>query len=174
MPSSNKRRESVNGSAEHTTLSDGSIDLVTAAQAFHWFDPRLFRKECTRILKKDHFAVLVWNHRIDSAPLMEENAEVCRKFCADFHGFSGSRTRDPALFRAFFRGGRYEELEFPHDLPLDLDAFIGRNLSASYAPLRGSEQYPLFIEALVELFRTYEREGRVLMPNVTRCYAGQV
>ena len=166
--------ESVNGSAEHTTLSDGSIDLVTAAQAFHWFDPRLFRKECTRILKKDHFAVLVWYHRIDSAPLMEENAEVCRKFCADFHGFSGSRTRDPALFRAFFRGGRYEELEFPHDLPLDLDAFIGRNLSASYAPLRGSEQYPLFIEALVELFRTYEREGRVLMPNVTRCYAGQV
>ena len=77
--------------------------------------------------------------------------------------------KDPAA-----AGGRYEELEFPHDLPLDLDAFIGRNLSASYAPLRGSEQYPLFIEALVELFRKYEREGRVLMPNVTRCYAGQV
>lgn len=66
----------------------------------------------------------------------------------------------PRCSAHFSRGGRYEELEFPHDLPLDLDAFIGRNLSASYAPLRGSEQYPLFIEALVELFRTYEREGR--------------
>ncbi len=166
--------ESVNGSAEHTTLSDGSIDLVTAAQAFHWFDPCLFRKECTRILKKDRFVVLVWNHRVDSAPLMEENAEVCRKFCADFHGFSGSRTRDPAPFRAFFRSGRYEELAFPHDLPLDLDAFVGRNLSASYAPQRGSERYSLFIEALAELFGKYERGGRVLMPNITRSYAGQV
>ena len=166
--------ESVNGSAEHTTLSDGSIDLVTAAQAFHWFDPCLFRKECTRILKKGRFVVLVWNHRVDSAPLMEENAEVCRKFCADFHGFSGSRTRDPAPFRAFFRSGRYEELAFPHDLPLDLDAFVGRNLSASYAPQRGSERYSLFIEALAELFGKYERGGRVLMPNITRSYAGQV
>ena len=166
--------ESVNGSAEHTTLSDGSIDLVTAAQAFHWFDPCLFRKECTRILKKGRFVVLVWNHRVDSAPLMEENAEVCRKFCADFHGFSGSRTRDPAPFRAFFRSGRYEELAFPHDLPLDLDAFVGRNLSASYAPQRGSERYSLFIEALAELFGKYERGGRVLMANITRSYAGQV
>ncbi len=166
--------ESVNGSAEHTTLSDGSIDLVTAAQAFHWFDPCLFRKECTRILKKGRFVVLVWNHRVDSAPLMEENAEVCRKFCADFHGFSGSRTRDPAPFRVFFRSGRYEELAFPHDLPLDLDAFVGRNLSASYAPQRGSERYSLFIEALAELFGKYERGGRVLMPNITRSYAGQV
>ena len=166
--------ESVNGSAEHTTLPDNSIDLVTAAQAFHWFDPFLFRKECARILKKDRFVILVWNHRIDSVPLMEENAEVCRRFCPAFRGFSGTRLKDPALFRTFFRDGRYEELEFPHDLPLDLSAFIGRNLSASYAPLKDTEQYSLFIEALTELFRRHERDGKVLMPNITKSYAGQI
>src|SRR3954467_10992955 len=30
---------SVNGSAEHTTLADRSVDLVIAGQAFHWFNP---------------------------------------------------------------------------------------------------------------------------------------
>src|SRR5262245_31352083 len=31
--------ESVAGSAEDTTLLDSSVDLITAGQAFHWFDP---------------------------------------------------------------------------------------------------------------------------------------
>src|SRR6266568_4325936 len=31
---------SVNGSAEATTLLNASVELVTAAQAFHWFEPR--------------------------------------------------------------------------------------------------------------------------------------
>lgn len=38
------------GSAEHTGLPDASVDCVTAAQAFHWFDRERFRAECRRIL----------------------------------------------------------------------------------------------------------------------------
>ena len=41
---------SVPASAESTTLPDGKMELVTAAQAFHWFDRDAFRKECRRIL----------------------------------------------------------------------------------------------------------------------------
>src|SRR5579862_1223114 len=42
---------SVNGSAEDSTLKSGSVDVVTAAQAFHWFDHAKFRDECRRILR---------------------------------------------------------------------------------------------------------------------------
>ena len=36
---------------EHmATMPDHSIDIVTAAQAFHWFDIEKFREECRRIL----------------------------------------------------------------------------------------------------------------------------
>ena len=42
---------SVDGEASRTALEDASVDFVTAAQAFHWFDVPAFRRECQRILK---------------------------------------------------------------------------------------------------------------------------
>ena len=41
---------SVGGRAEATTLPDASVDLVTAGQAFHWFDRPSARAEVARIL----------------------------------------------------------------------------------------------------------------------------
>jgi ubiquinone/menaquinone biosynthesis C-methylase UbiE len=38
------------GLAERLPLRDGSIDLVTAAQAAHWFDFERFHAECRRVL----------------------------------------------------------------------------------------------------------------------------
>ena len=46
----NSRFHSVDGTAENTTLADGSADFVVAGQAFHWFDRpktrRSFRESC--------------------------------------------------------------------------------------------------------------------------------
>src|SRR5690606_18543158 len=53
----------VAGSAEATTLADASVDVVSAAQAFHWFDPATTRAEGTRILRPGGLAVLLWNLR---------------------------------------------------------------------------------------------------------------
>lgn len=39
--------------AEKTTLVDNSIDLITIAQALHWFDLDEFYKEVKRVLRKD-------------------------------------------------------------------------------------------------------------------------
>jgi ubiquinone/menaquinone biosynthesis C-methylase UbiE len=55
------RFTSVAGTAEATTLQDASVDLATAGQAFHWFDPKLARTEFARILKPGGWVVLVWN-----------------------------------------------------------------------------------------------------------------
>lgn len=37
---------SINATAENTTLKENSVDLVTVAQAFHWFDKKAFKIEC--------------------------------------------------------------------------------------------------------------------------------
>lgn len=39
------------GTAEELPFPDGSVDLLTAASAAHWFDAERFIKEATRVLK---------------------------------------------------------------------------------------------------------------------------
>src|SRR5262249_1325145 len=62
---------SVDGRAESTTLESQTVDFVTAAQAFHWFDRESARREFLRILKPSGWVVLVWNERrLDSTPFL--------------------------------------------------------------------------------------------------------
>ena len=53
----------IDGSAEATGLADESVDLITAAQAFHWFDKSAARQEFERILKSGGRVALIWNRR---------------------------------------------------------------------------------------------------------------
>jgi SAM-dependent methyltransferase len=41
--------------AEKTNLADDSVDLITIAQALHWFDLETFYKEATRVLRKGDY-----------------------------------------------------------------------------------------------------------------------
>src|SRR5271170_7373092 len=64
-----ERFTSVAGTAEATSLPDHSVDIVTAAQAAHWFDRAKARAEFVRILKSGGWAVLIWNERqTDTTP----------------------------------------------------------------------------------------------------------
>jgi ubiquinone/menaquinone biosynthesis C-methylase UbiE len=165
---------SINGTAEHTGLAGKSADLITAAQAFHWFDKDLFKAECRRVLKDGANVALVWNSREESSPFVRENSEIMKRFCPLFKGFSGGIDEDPDMFEAFFRDGSFDHRVFKNDLRYDLNGFIGRTLSASYAPGEGSPDYKGFITALTELFEKYSSEGEVVMQNITRSYIGRV
>ncbi len=57
------RYECRDGSADATGIDAASVDVVIAAQAFHWFDPGHFRAESLRILKPGGWAALIWNDR---------------------------------------------------------------------------------------------------------------
>jgi SAM-dependent methyltransferase len=165
---------SVNGAAEHTGLAGGCADLITAAQAFHWFDKGLFKAECKRLLKEGANVALVWNSRDETSAFVRANADIMKRFCPLFYGFSGGIDEAPEVFEAFFENGSFDCRVFRNDLQYDLDGFIGRTLSASYALNEGSPGYKGFIAALTELFEKYSRGGRVTMPNTTRSYIGKV
>lgn len=170
----NLRLTITDGAAEATGLAPHSVQLVTAAQAFHWFDAARFREECRRILKPDGYVALIWNHRDEDSTLVQENAELCRRLCPGFRGFSGGRVQAEGEFRAFFRSGAYECRTFPHPLPYSRETFIGRGLSASYAPRPGDENYGRYVEETGQLFDRYAHGGTLLLPNYTQCYIGQV
>lgn len=169
----NPRFHSIAAAAEHTGLPDRSVDFVTAAQAFHWFDRRAFLSECRRILRPGGKVVLVWNNRVYSEAV-RENERINRQFCKGFTGFTDqffSSGKDD--LRDFFSGA-YEKKVFQNDQFYDEEGFIGRNLSSSYAPKEGEENYKPYVAALKKLFVQYSRAQKLQMPLITQSYAGRV
>lgn len=163
----------VAGSAEATSLPAYSVSLVTAAQAFHWFDPAAFRAECRRILRPGGRVLLVWNSRDAQSALVRENAALNRRWCPAFRGFSGGMA-EKTDFSDFFAGA-YAQRRYENPLYFDEQGFLGRNLSASYAPRAGEPQYAPYVQALRALFaRHCGPDGVLVMPNFTRCYLGAV
>src|SRR5689334_18081902 len=69
----------IDGTAEASTLDDHSVDLITAGQAFHWFDRERARAEFARILRPSGWVALVWNERrIDSTPFLADYERLLR------------------------------------------------------------------------------------------------
>ncbi|ETI66638.1 class I SAM-dependent methyltransferase [Neobacillus vireti] len=170
----NSRFISVNAAAEHTTLDDNSVDLVTAAQAFHWFDKEKFKQECQRILKPNAKVALVWNSRDGSSALNMESAEICQRYCPNFKGFSGGIGESEDVFKQFYKKGNYDFRRFHNELEFDFAGFLGRYLSASYAPKKTEKEYEPFISAFTVLFEKYSHNGKIIIPNVIRSYLGEV
>lgn len=164
---------SVKGTAENSTLPGRSVDYIITAQAFHWFDAGMFKIECQRILKTEGKVILVWNSKDENNQLVKENADIYRRLCPNFKGFSGGSEEDPESFSAFFRHG-CEFRTFENKLTYTLEEFIGGCLSASYAPKEGDKNYRQFVDELTELFNKYCINGVLEVPNITRSYVGEV
>src|SRR5271163_578401 len=84
---------SVAGTAEATTLLDHGVDIVTAAQAAHWFDREKARREFIRILKPGGWCVLLWNERrTDSTPFLREYERLLLTYGTDYQEVRHERT----------------------------------------------------------------------------------
>lgn len=164
----------INGAAEETGLPDACVSLVAAAQAFHWFSPEGFRRECRRILRPGGAVLLVWNSRVAEDPAVRENAAVCRRFCPGFTGFSGGGPEGLAeRIRSFF-GGEPERLQIPYDLFYTKEKFLARNCSASYSLREEHPQFREYLAALEALFDAHAENGLLRVPNVTAAYWGRL
>lgn len=160
----------MDGSDRHTGLADRSVDFITAAQAFHWFDGPAFRAECLRVLRPGGRVFLIWNVRA-SAPLNQELAQIFREYCPDFKGFSGGITEDDPRIRSFFQE-RYEKLRFPNPLTFDRERFLRRSFSGSYSLPESHTDYPAYCRALEAFFDRHARNGVLEQPNETLVYQG--
>ncbi len=75
---------SIDGSAEDSRLESASIDLITAAQAFHWFNTDTAKQEFRRVLKPQGQLALIWNKRKLSQPFQQAYDAILREFAPEY------------------------------------------------------------------------------------------
>jgi ubiquinone/menaquinone biosynthesis C-methylase UbiE len=121
--------EALAGSAESIPLPDASVDVVTVAQAFHWFRPTEALAEMHRVLRPGGGFALFWNHWDDDDPVMHELNELVERLRR------GGEAEGPEDWKATIADsplfGKPEELTFHHAERLDADTIAGRIASVS-------------------------------------------
>jgi ubiquinone/menaquinone biosynthesis C-methylase UbiE len=162
---------SVNGSAEATALPNQSVDFITAAQSFHWFNPTTTRKEFLRILKPHGWVVLIWNTRRDSSPFMQAYNRVVNAYANEAHHVKHEDVSEETI-RNFL--GQYKSRVFDNHQLLNFEGLVGRLLSSSYAPLPGDSTYRPMMEELRGIYESNQRDGIVRMEYDTQVYSGQL
>ncbi|HEU5078707.1 MAG TPA: class I SAM-dependent methyltransferase [Opitutaceae bacterium] len=168
----NPKFVSVARPAESTGLPDRSVDLITAAQAFHWFDIAACQREFTRILKPGGKIAIIWNERlVNASPLLRDYEELLKRHATDYEKVNHA-TNDVSKVRAFFGDRPFSTVEFPNEQRFDEAGFRGRFLSSSYAPNVGHPGYEAADQALRECFRRHQREGSIAFLYTTKVYVG--
>ena len=144
--------EVIDGTAEATSLADGSVEVVTAFQAYHWFDPDLVLDEAERIGSPGVRFAAVWNERDETDPFMLAYSEVIRRYMSDN---TETERRGSAIDSDLGRHGwsNVRVLHFRHETPLDWEGLIGRTRSSSYLPREG----PAYETMEAELRDVYDR-----------------
>jgi len=162
------------GRAERTSLDASSIDLVTAAQAFHWFDRTATRREFRRILRADGWVAVIWNdRRKTSSAFLEAYERLLLEHGTDYVRVDHTRIEAPEL-AAFFGPTGYREARFDNRQTLDFPALRGRLESSSYAPTAGSDGYLSMIDDLRRIFAAHNSDGAVTLVYDTIVYYGHL
>jgi len=107
-------------SAESSGLDDSSVDLVTAAQAVHWFDRTQFWTQVRRVLRSKG-VIAVWTYLMfEIAPQIDE---IVRKFYSGIVGPYWPPERR-------LTEQRYQTIEFPF-AEFDAPEFVIEQLNSS-------------------------------------------
>jgi SAM-dependent methyltransferase len=161
------------GTAEHTGLSRASVDLIVAAQAFHWFDREKTRTEFVRILRPHGRVALVWNtRREDTNPFLVAYEQLLRRWSTDY-GHVNHRNVSLDTIAPFFAPGGMERHAFPSHQEFDFDGVRGRLLSSSYAPAEGHPNHEPMLAELRQIFDATHENGRVRFEYETEVYLGR-
>jgi SAM-dependent methyltransferase len=154
----------MDGTAEAIPLEDGSVDLVTVAQAFHWFDGPAALAEIHRVLGPGGRLAVMWNRRVEDDPVNRAIEELIEPYRRDTPTHRGDAWR--VAFDRTTLFGPLEEHVFPNEQVLDANGLAARICSISFiARLPEPERAGLLARA-----RTLTDDGPVTVPYRTEVY----
>jgi len=140
----------VDGSAEATTLPDRSVDVITCAQALHWFDPNAFWAECRRIGKPDSIVIAIYNNTPGGSSITHS------KLSTDVF-FSNPIVR-----------------EFPNPMFYTWENWLTYMTSHSHDPLPSDPNYTEHIAEMNAIFVREQVDGLIRRDVITKVYSERI
>lgn len=124
----------LDGTAEDLPLADGSVDAVTVAQGFHWFDPAMALASFARVLRPGGGIGLVFNERDAREPWVAELSQLIR--WDERRRWRVPYTMEvdwaPVLAEHGPAFGPVERYDTTFRQPMDAETLVARVLSTSY------------------------------------------
>ncbi|HSF81707.1 MAG TPA: class I SAM-dependent methyltransferase [Anaerolineales bacterium] len=157
------------GRAEATALVGHQIDLITVAQALHWFEPEAARKEFLRIVKPGGWLAILRNYGTDHE--LNEALEKAYPAENDTVALMIGQSQ-PSSF--YYGAGKYQKEDFPFTLHAAWEEFIGALSTASSAPDEGSPLYGDFERSARRVFDDFSVDQLIELHGMTELFLGQI
>ena len=165
---------SCDATAEATGLPDHSVDVISAGQAFHWFDVARARAEFARILRPNGWVLLIWNdRRTASSPFLRAYDQLLMTHTSEY-AQATHKNHDDAEILSFFALGTGQLVSFENVQRFDFAGLKGRLLSSSYTPAVGDPRHEPLIAALRDIFTRHQHNGLVDFEYDCKVYFGRL
>jgi len=154
--------KSILATSENTTLADGSVNVITVAQALHWFDLEKFKGECQRILQPNGWVVALYNNVVP----LKNNLVLLDGNKREIKGQSEHRENAAA---AFFRNPLVKE--YRTAVSYTLTTWIAFMMSHSHSPVPSDDHYAEYVEQVRNIFVAEAVDSVLHREVVTSVYA---
>lgn len=150
------------GTAEAIPLPEASVDGVTVAQAFHWFDGDRALAEIHRVLRPGGVLALIWNRRRIADRVQRELEALLAPHRGEVPTERGEAWRAAFDRTALF--GALREERFHNEQVVDADGLADRVASISFVAALDQGAH----DALLGEVRGLARDGPVTLRYVVR------
>lgn len=169
----------IRGFAEDLPLTKACIDVVTAGQAFHWFDHERAVPEMHRVLQRNGQVGLLWNLRDESVDWVRSLSAIIGSEDAMTATLGRPDDLQVDVTRKLSRGGFLEVVEhrvFEHEQELSEARLVALVRSRSYIAILTEEERDDVLASVRRLCREHPQlKGRdsFNMPYLTRAFRAQ-
>lgn len=161
----------IDGAAEATTLPGHIFDLITVAQAIHWFDTGPAIAEMIRILKPGGWLAILRNITSDDEREVALSKIVAEELGAGYSAVYPASRKKPV--ESYFGSGAYQMLTFDFQLRQDWPAFIGVMSTVSYMPPTTDPRFSRIESKVKEYFDHHSQDGYLAVHGETEVLIGQ-
>jgi SAM-dependent methyltransferase len=167
-----KKYQSADGSAEAIPLEALSVDLITSAQAFHWFEADKAKAEFLRVLRPLGQVALIWNDRVLEDMLHVELDKLFTEFGGPKRAVLVAHKKRVDVSK-FFGTTVPIEFSWPHEQSLNQAGLESLAFSRSYMPERNSPAGREISHRVSRIFKSHVKTGLVTVRYTTIVMIGR-